>query len=635
MSLECDNIVFLNNDRYGIEVLNNSFINAISIKNCSIEASASHGIGGIFLERSAGNGESTNNIVSNNTILINKSTGVLAANIAHGILVTGINNGSDFMDIVNNNISIHANRNSIGCYINPVNGMDFMRIRNNTVIADSLALSAWGIGLVAGPTAGMHNTVYFNIINGTSQPTSLGNFDLYCGIHLQATANTHICDNTLGKVGHGFHGWAVNSNSDLTINNFDSASYVGLKIAAFSQIDIQPCHGNLFNGGMKFVWRGADNQSSPTINRFTIQSTVPNELPWNVNPTNWFISDTSCLTTTPTTCTNFIHSNPLEPEITELDERIADGTYTGDGGASYLFEARLQLYNRFFGYSSIYSSNTVIDSFMTNNVTSTIGKITIIDRTISRALNLPTGIVTNWNNNVNQIAEKLDSISRIDSLIAVSGGTSMSLFTNRQLKIDTLRILDSIMTVLNTSYINNRNQWLDSASVRVQSISASDSIEADAKTVRIIHILKLQNQNDTLTSSQITTLKAIASKCPDDAGSAVGYAAGLLASVGITDTSFVPDQSCIEEREGKLKKFKDKHQEITIFPNPSSGIISIQAKDLIKSIEVYNVSGILITRQIEVNSLKAEINIAQQGLIFVRTLLQNGQQHSQTITIIK
>ena len=97
----------------------------------------------------------------------------------------------------------------------------------------------------------------------------------------------------------------------------------------------------------------------------------------------------------------------------------------------------------------------------------------------------------------------------------------------------------------------------------------------------------------------------------------------------------MPDQSCVEERESKGKAFIDKHQEIAIFPNPSSGIISIQAKELIKSIEVYNISGILVAKKMEVNSLKAEIAIAQQGIVFVRTLLQNGQQHSQTISIIK
>lgn len=72
--------------------------------------------------------------------------------------------------------------------------------------------------------------------------------------------------------------------------------------------------------------------------------------------------------------------------------------------------------------------------------------------------------------------------------------------------------------------------------------------------------------------------------------------------------------------------------DLSIYPNPSSGLISIETKDQINSIEVYNLIGELITVNKEINQ-QLDLSALDSGMYILKFDFSNGNSVSKKLSI--
>ncbi len=122
----------------------------------------------------------------------------------------------------------------------------------------------------------------------------------------------------------------------------------------------------------------------------------------------------------------------------------------------------------------------------------------------------------------------------------------------------------------------------DSAAERNKDIIHSNTPESNFVLVNNIYLSYLQNQADTLNTTQINTLAGIAEQCPYIAGDAVYMARAMLAQVGtlpffddvalctISGKRGMDEQNTVEQAAKEVKK-----EFVKVYPNPASNKLNV------------------------------------------------------------
>lgn len=166
----------------------------------------------------------------------------------------------------------------------------------------------------------------------------------------------------------------------------------------------------------------------------------------------------------------------------------------------------------------------------------------------------------------------------------------------------------------------------------ITSVVPASNVESNMQTVSSIYLNSVINQNDSLTVTQLNTLRVLANKCPFQDGSAVYDARALLVAYdGVT----LYNDSCYSERrdnaERRMKKsISDTAQNIniTIYPNPNNGSFTINyhlEKGQTGEVDILTTTGIEVGEYI-LSSEKGKMSIINPELsngIYLYKLVTN------------
>lgn len=68
---------------------------------------------------------------------------------------------------------------------------------------------------------------------------------------------------------------------------------------------------------------------------------------------------------------------------------------------------------------------------------------------------------------------------------------------------------------------------------------------------------------------------------------------------------------------------------ISVYPNPTKGIVKIQSEETIESVDVYNISGHLVQNS---NQKELDISVLEAGVYFIKVIDVKGNQSTQRVT---
>lgn len=630
--LNCTNARFYLNQEYGISVSENSTPAQIKIKNCSFKTNASYGIGGIYLQRSSGKpGLEPNNTISNDTFNIEHTTGTLGSGVYSAIYITGINNGKDYFNIDHNEINISGAPDVHGIYYEAVQGSDFNRILDNIITPDNTTVS-WGILMYSSSGAGLNNMVYRNIIHAAS--TANGE-DMYCAIHNESVPAIHYCKNDLVGCYNGFHSIGMNTNTDF-VTNILGDNNIGIALEAGTKLGTQKCKANTFHlpvSDYHFYAASAGDLTAIAEGHFYINPTIAAEDPnAKIYGTNWFTTNNICEDSIPpSTCKVYDYTHKITPDISDFDRTVAKGDYDGSGGDSYLFEAQIQLYNRFVDHYAIYSTFDTLNDFMDYNATTIIGILSEVDNDIAIGLVMPTPITSANTYSNSALTTRLGQLNGLDSLINVAPTSTAGYWASRDTLMDTISIHTTNLASQFSDFVDNRDDILGDALDLINTLTPLTTYEYNAIVTRRIHLESILFQDDTLTSEQIDTLLEIAVQCPADGGHGVAYAQALL-PLNISYERWNLDEQCEEEKPSKVTNLTS-DAEINLYPNPSSGQVSIISKNFIKTLYIYSSDGKLIKFEDDINNSNYEFILQEIGSYFLKIQDINGDLHTKKFII--
>ena len=163
-------------------------------------------------------------------------------------------------------------------------------------------------------------------------------------------------------------------------------------------------------------------------------------------------------------------------------------------------------------------------------------------------------------------------------------------------------------------------------------ISTSLTIDYNQKVVNGIMLNLLSN--DSVTSSELTTLSAIAAQCPLSGGDAVYEARAVV--VHYTGVEYNDRQLCAGtgSRENDQVSSTENKNYINIFPNPSTGLVSWSGITGPVTVRIFNQLGQL---QLEQRCTEGSINLTPlQDGVYQLQLLDAGQlKATRSVVLMK
>jgi len=177
------------------------------------------------------------------------------------------------------------------------------------------------------------------------------------------------------------------------------------------------------------------------------------------------------------------------------------------------------------------------------------------------------------------IIQNLDSIYFLnDSLLhtGLSFNDSMAIILTDSLKADSLgsyaHINDSLVSWINVA----QQAKIATALSKNAGMSSPSYIESSEQNVNEIYLQTIAQNISTFSTSQLSTLRSIASQCPYVYGTAVFKARSLLALV---DTTVYDDSTLctVQSRKMQVKQTASRQQSVSakLYPNPSTGIVTV------------------------------------------------------------
>ncbi len=186
------------------------------------------------------------------------------------------------------------------------------------------------------------------------------------------------------------------------------------------------------------------------------------------------------------------------------------------------------------------------------------------------------------------------------------------------------------------SYINqgrfNGNAEAGKLKARVGALSAPYAFLEGRKLVWSVMLQKFQNGLVSITSTEWDDVAKIAAKCPSEGGQAVYEAINLLEHNG---TYVTVNRSCNPTTPRSKNEILD---QILVYPNPTTGVISIEIPDGIKADElfVYNLQGkVVYLSKITGNGTIIHLNFLEPGIYFYSLTNNNRKITDGKLVLIK
>ena len=325
-------------------------------------------------------------------------------------------------------------------------------------------------------------------------------------------------------------------------------------------------------------------------------------------------------------------NNPVKESATPtaIDLAIVNGTLPYDVFPTETqWKGAYRLYRKMLRQPAMEQYATVFATFKTTNSVRSTGKLAYVAEEKSKLFNQDAnqGALTdaNWSN----VRTTMHNLWNLDSLRQLGTMVSQSQYDyalqqriNAQANIDNyLNGLDSVRQI-RIQYLKQLNDG----------INTTLTIDYNQKVVNGILLNLLST--DSITSSELTILSAIADQCPLSGGDAVYEARAVV--VHYTGEEYDDRQICAGtgSRENEQVSSTENKNYINIFPNPSTGLLSWSGITGPVTVRIFNQLGQL---QLEQRCTEGSINLTPlQDGVYQLQLLDAGQlKATRSVVLMK
>jgi hypothetical protein len=302
------------------------------------------------------------------------------------------------------------------------------------------------------------------------------------------------------------------------------------------------------------------------------------------------------------------------------------------------------LYKKLKGNASLANSYPSYATFLSNNASTNIGKFYEVDKKIEEAFSTNEPINQQSKQVLNDIALLIDNLAEIDSVLenTTNANTIEALIQEKSDYLEQLMSLTTSYNGMNATYKTQMLAKLLEALTLSQQIISTTQLEDNQKIVNEIYLQSIVNQGDSLTESQIASLKDIGQQCPEIGGLAVTMALTLLSDcekIGLdicmpelTD-DFSPESSYKDQ--GLIGSVPQRDQ-AWLYPNPAGSPFFVNLTEGNSGVlTIADLSGkTLYTLTLDNPGVPTEINQPLwSGIYLVRIITNSGAIFTEKLVI--
>ncbi len=576
------------------------------------------------------------------------------SNASYCIKGTGEMGYASNFDIVNNNLRMtNYNNSGISFFNGSYNNINISHnviSRHQDIIRSPSNTGIWfGNNSFTNPT----NTISNNIILGDNNDGLP--FRFKHGINIEATDNTIVCSNLVRGLQAPFSSTlGIQYNYELTSFRFrgfchetkysqniidgipddwhdkytDGQRPTPLYLDAATVIGVQYWKGNefhpylrLLNYAGKAFWGMSDFKVSGTLSPYW-----PYPSPNTYGSGNWFKNERGNFNFS---CDKDLPDLPCYGpgcNFTNTDTAIVEKSIYGNM-PGIAWQTNKYLYKKLLKYPEFTQSSSLFNNFKQQIESKTsIDEVIAIENKLSSMQKQNTPLLHSYDNIVTSIQAIANRIQSKSDAIMIAPDAVYGTIENDIISMyDEIDILTANMSNTNTLISNNIKNTIVATRQINKNIASSSIIESNMKDVNE-YKLKAWN-NESITSSEYENIKNIANQCYTKQGYASFIARSLLSDCDISNFHDDPTCTLNAADEPQLRKSKPttNNNEISIFPNPTSGELFLSNAPKESKYQIFNNLGILVQNgKLNTNNISMDTNITN-GAYYIKIYNDNNE----------
>lgn len=631
---------------------NNYFINDDN------QFAINHHKSGIMLDRSSGtSGSGAKNQLSFNGFTFDNWT---VDEARSAILVTGYPGTEDRMKINGNQVrvfnggsnpSVARSSTFFDVAINEAFNFD---VTENHILTQNFDSqnnrSRWGFYLHNRISPSSGHTLLGNTVLSMNGVNDYG----MCAFHFQDCGPWSICYNQTDKTLRGFHVRGACGTSEFGANILgehlkSTATNTGPTAALILEqtavLGPQYCRKNHFTLGNYAPDNGAEHRGNVGVilgSRFDVDPTVALETP---NPTfpamGWFFQTPACLSVPANHC----GGEELPHDRDYLNEKemaviMANQTYIEPANVSE-WDDRRQVIAKLLRYPDLKTQNIVANTFFSAQENSSAALYASWDETMNQAMQISSlnqAALTDIRFKMTALVSTLDGLDRTLTTQNEVRSANRDFFENRHTILSGLGEALSQEEVVIKDIETTRTTALGDCEYMLRTLPQNTPYEVNQ--VFLNGILLKYAYRQSLNSTDIANLQAIALQCPDIAGSTRNTAANWLTpgdlAKQIWETGEMP--LCNPEIRN-AQDFSPTTEACRLWPNPVESTINIGFKvNFTGEIKVFALNGQtpLMQKNVEdVSNAQLSTENLTSGVYVLTALSNDGQKFSRKFVVIK
>lgn len=446
------------------------------------------------------------------------------------------------------------------------------------------------------------NYLYHNTVTGDNASADLRAFNFW------GSAGNILCCNTTGGLGTGFS--FTSTCADTRLRHSEIGSHqLGLNIE-MGYIGKQPHAGNRWNGGYPDQWaQHLGEFSDVKDSEFKLESTQPLMPPplWPQNPNSpaapgqWFVewpgNSASCLGDASPTSGGQCPVPPLPPtppggirDFTDIEKRTAAYGYsTSPYGDMLQFESGRNLYRTLKDNNDLLGTDTAVDQFYTAAGSGTIGRLYDLDQQIAAMWQVAAADLAQINVYQQQVDQLAQAMNQADSLLqyAHTAADTLTLQNQKQAAVSAMQSPLQNWQALMANIQSAQRSWVPGIAALNNSITATDVLTANRKTVNTIYLQTIAVGNYVLSTAQQNSLWSVAAQCAKAGGNAVLQARAMYAQL-VDQTLFDEAAACSPQRSAARSTTPPKTSlyKAQLVPNPAQDRFAVQVNGAVPGAEV-------------------------------------------------
>ncbi len=478
------------------------------------------------------------------------------------------------------------------------------------------------------------NTFQCNTVNAMQRNTSGQS-----GISMSLSPENTVSCNWMNNQHEGIRISGACSPMDLQGNIFNDHNF-GLSLTYNGLMGVQENKGNLWSGTYTSygAYLSGLNSNSAMANQVLFYDPSSTGTPPTTNNDilnyGWFqgngnSEEFSCVAYD---CQPFV---PVGDDPRVEDEIIAE---EDDIGTEYVepsnYFADRFLFERLMADPSLMQDNPILQAFYDQKIYGTIGRFTEMRQSIEDAVKWETVYETVYSLNESMIKTAADSLSIIDSLLE-NGYTGP---TNAESLNETIKDLMASNDVIRETIAQMKEFRIANSLDDNSEIPVSDLYDENESTVNQIYLETVASGHYELSGDQILQLFSIAEQCPFSGGPSV-YKARSLYNLSDPTADWDDDAICIFN--GIQPRKRNAENLYNLFPNPSTGVVTLNYKMALEEkgvLNIYNMLGVLLSstmlnpydRQLEV-----DLSNFNPALYHYKIMINNHQSGQGMISLIR